>query len=169
MKVKFLMKKIGEKKVLLQELNNKEIADRVGHFKIPTNSWSLWRRGLNRWSPWVAWTDGRTSNSFWIQARLLPWFPRISRVLTRSSQEIRRAPEWHTKYTIVKRPLICANLMPVVTAEGTCRGLHAQVADVSKALHSVRARVKAILWCSETETTEMEATSSVRSPECPRP
>ena len=32
MKVKFLMKKIGEKKVLLPELNNKEIADRVGHF-----------------------------------------------------------------------------------------------------------------------------------------
>ena len=33
--------------------------------------------------------------------------------------------------------------MPVMTAEGSWRGLRAQVADVSKALQSVRALVKA--------------------------
>ena len=34
-------------------------------------------------------------------------------------------------------------LMPVVTAEGTWRGLRAQVADVSKALQSVRTVIQA--------------------------
>ena len=34
-------------------------------------------------------------------------------------------------------------LMPVMTAEGSWRGLRAQVADISKALQSVRALVKA--------------------------
>jgi cellulose biosynthesis protein BcsQ len=38
---------------------------------------------------------------------------------------------------------LCEKLMPVVTAESTWRGMRAQVADVSKALQSVRTFVKA--------------------------
>ena len=40
-------------------------------------------------------------------------------------------------------PNLGEKLMPVVTAEGTWRGLRAQVADVSKALQSVRTLVQA--------------------------
>ena len=39
-------------------------------------------------------------------------------------------------------PNLGEKLMPVVTAEGTWKGLRAQVADVSKALQSVRSLVR---------------------------